>query len=48
MSDAPRDHLLEPPDEPDGLDPWERYLQEGDEAYDDLELDEIDERYGDL
>jgi hypothetical protein len=36
---------LEPPDEKE--DEWEAYLDEGDEMYDDLSLDEIDERWGD-
>jgi hypothetical protein len=37
---------LEPPGETE--DEWETWLDEGDEQYDDLSLEEIDERWGDL
>ncbi len=42
------DYLLDPPDEEPQEDPLDRYYREGDERFDALDLDEYEERYGDL
>jgi hypothetical protein len=42
------DRHLDPPLDEEPVDEYEAYLQQGDEMYDDLSLDEIDERYGDM
>ena len=43
---AMSDEHLDPPDEDEPEDAWEKYLREGDEAYDELEMDEVDDMYG--
>ena len=41
-----RDDHLDPPDDEPEEDPEEKYLRNGDESYDALDLDEVDDMYG--
>jgi hypothetical protein len=42
------DHMLDPPPEEPEEDPEEAWLRQGDEAFDELDFEEYEERYGNL